>query len=132
MIKTVLLKSVCSLLHSVIYSLAELLNSSLTHLWNTFLAVIPCYNSHADALEHSNTITRCVTIITISFVVLISTTYYQTLLLSNSLLTEPPVPPLSMQDIVPTGLCWSCNLFRKTKPNKMRSVERLMPHVTNL
>lgn len=85
---------------AVIYSLSELLVSSKTNYWNTFLAVIPCFNNHANGLHHSNRISRCVTILTISFVVLISTTYYQTLLLSSFLINDPPVPSLSMQEIV--------------------------------
>jgi hypothetical protein len=38
--------------------------------------------------------------LTISFVVLISTTYYQSLLLSGCILKDAQAPPLTMQEIV--------------------------------
>ena len=71
------------------------------------MAAIPCFNSQADALEHNNSITRCVTILTISFVVLISTTYYQSLLLSSFLVKDYLIPPMSIQELV-QYLCWLC------------------------
>src|ERR1700722_4122525 len=93
---------------TVIHSLADLYKSSSAlknNIWNTFVATMPCFNNQADALQHCNTFTRCVTIITISFVVLISTTYYQTLLLSSFLVKDTFVPPLTMQEIA-SKLCW--------------------------
>jgi hypothetical protein len=85
---------------AIIHSLAERLILSETNVWKTFVAVIPCFNSHADAIEHRNSFHRCVTTLTISFVVIISTVYYQTLLLSSCLVKNDLAPPLSMQEIV--------------------------------
>lgn len=52
--------------------------------WNIGAAIMPCLNCQAPGLEHSNSISRCVAIITASIFVLLCTTYYQTLLLSKT------------------------------------------------
>ncbi len=97
----------------VIYSLAGLIIPPEANLWNTFVSVIPWFNCQADALRHCNSVTRCVTILTISFTVLISTIYYETLLLSSFLIKDPPVAPLSMQDIV--QYCVGCTFCFETQ-----------------
>jgi len=51
--------------------------------WNFAMSVMPYSNNQAPGLEHSQSISRCVAIITASIFVLLCTTYYQTLLLSN-------------------------------------------------
>jgi hypothetical protein len=52
--------------------------------WNIGTAVMPCYSCHAPELQHFNSLVRSVAIITTSIFVLLCTTYYQTLLLSNT------------------------------------------------
>lgn len=60
---------------------------------------MPYSNSQAPALEHSNSISRCVAIITASIFVLLSTAYYQTLLLS-SLVVKNSIQPLSVEALL--------------------------------
>ena len=52
------------------------------YFWHVTTAVLPCFNSQAPALEHANSLARCVAIIVTNISVLLFTTYYQTLLLS--------------------------------------------------
>jgi hypothetical protein len=51
--------------------------------WNIGTTIMPCLNSNSPPLEHSQSITRCVAIITVNIFVLFCTAYYQTLLLSS-------------------------------------------------
>jgi hypothetical protein len=51
--------------------------------FNIGTAVMPWSNSQAPSLEHSNSLARCVAIITANIFVFLATNYYQTLLLGN-------------------------------------------------
>ena len=51
--------------------------------WNTGTAIMPFLNCQAPGLEHCQSPSRCVAVATASIFVLLSTTYYQTLLLSH-------------------------------------------------
>jgi hypothetical protein len=63
--------------------------------WNIGTAIMPCLNSQALALEHSNSISRCVAIVTAGIFVLLCTTYYQMLLLSRRHARQIRLPVLS-------------------------------------
>jgi len=64
-------------------------SNGISNWWNIAISTMPYSNSQAAALEHLNSISRRVAIITASLFVFFCTTYYQTLLLSSKGLSDP-------------------------------------------
>lgn len=59
------------------------LNDGAFSWFNVSMALLPYANGHTPELKHLNSTARSVAIITSSIFVLLSTTFYQTLLLSR-------------------------------------------------
>jgi hypothetical protein len=67
----------------ILFAFIEYLRPSKKfNLLDTATAIVPCFNNQSPPLEHSNSLARCVAIISTSIFVFLCTTYYQTLLLS--------------------------------------------------
>jgi hypothetical protein len=53
---------------------------------------VPCFNSQAPPLNNSNTFTRRLLVIVVGVTVLLSTNYYQALILNGMMVQNVPTP----------------------------------------